>query len=287
MTKKVLIIGGSGFIGKNVVNFLLKKNYKVTVYDKIKTSFDLKTVKFIKGSILDKKKLTKHIKENEIIYHFAAISDIKEANKNTIATIKQNIIGTVNILDEVKKNKKKKLIFASSIYARSAQGGIYSISKRASESLIDEYARKFKFKFVILRFGSIYGPEANKFNPINQIIKSAVKNKKIIRPGNGEEVRSYIHVKDASKLCFKVLEKKYLNKYFNLIGEKKIKVKKLLNLVSKKTSSKIIYNPKIKMDYHYSINPFTFKVKKGLTLIEKKPIKLSLGITEIINSFNK
>ena len=107
MTKKVLIIGGSGFIGKNVVNFLLKKNYKVTVYDKIKTSFDLKTVKFIKGSILDKKKLTKHIKENEIIYHFAAISDIKEANKNTIATIKQNIIGTVNILDEVKKNKKK------------------------------------------------------------------------------------------------------------------------------------------------------------------------------------
>ena len=119
------------------------------------------------------------------------------------------------------KNKVKKFILASSIYAMSSQGGFYSMSKLASEMLTEKYAEKFKFKFIILRFGSIYGGRANNFNTINNFINDA-KNGEIIRKSKGNEVRNYIHVKDVAKLCQIILNKKYDNGFYNIFGKRKI-----------------------------------------------------------------
>ena len=78
------------------------------------------------------------------------------------------------------KNKIKKFVLASSIYAMSSQNGFYSMSKITSEMLTEKYAEKFKFKFIILRFGSIYGGRANNFNTINNFINEAKKITKLL-----------------------------------------------------------------------------------------------------------
>ena len=146
-------------------------------------------------------------------------------------------------------------------YARSKQGGFYSTTKRSCESLIEDYSKKFNINYTILRFGSLYGLRANYFNIILKFIVQGIKNRTIERVGNGKEIRNYINVKDAAKISIQILDKKYANKYFNIVGKEKISVKKVINLISKKTSAKkIIFHKNIVDDTHYKVNPFTYKV---------------------------
>ena len=130
-------------------------------------------------------KLNKYTKNVNTIFHFAATADLKEANDNPFITIENNVNGTLKLLQSGIKNKFKKIIFASSVYAISEQGGIYSTSKLTSEMLIEKICKKYKIKFVILRFGTVYGERANKFNTVNNYIKLAKTKKKIFRESQG------------------------------------------------------------------------------------------------------
>ena len=160
----VVIFGGSGFLGSHIADQLTKKNYKVYIYDKVKSKYLKKTQTMVIGDITDYNRVEKVLKKMNYVLHFAAVSDIDEANKNPMKTIKCNILGTSNILEAIRKNKKvEKMIYASSIYARSKDGGFYSTSKRSTESIIENYYDNFKINFSILRFGSLYGTRANFF----------------------------------------------------------------------------------------------------------------------------
>ena len=241
------------------------------------------------GDITNFFEVQKSIKNQKYIFHFAGVSDIKDANLNPFKTIKFNILGTSNILEAMKNNKNvKRIIFASSIYARSKKGGFYSSTKRSCESLIEEYKNKYNLNYTILRFGSLYGLRANYFNAINNFIIQAIKYNKIERDGDGKEIRNYINIKDAAKICINMLDKKYSNKYFSIIGKERFSIKKLINLISKKTKTKKVIYYKNKLpgnDTHYKINPFTYKVKEAKFLKIKKPIKLEEGIQEIIDNY--
>ena len=206
------------------------------------------------------------------------------ANKKPFHTIENNINGTVKIFKAALKNKVKKIIFASSIYARSEQGGIYSTTKLASEMILERLCKKFKIKFVILRFGTVYGERSNKFNTVNNFIIDAKRKKKIYRGTKGNEIRSYIHVKDVAKIVYKSLQKKYENSYMNVFGSKKTTVKKLLNTIKEKIPKlKILYSKKDNRMYNYKINPFTYKIRVGKIIKLEKYIKLQDGIHKLIN----
>ena len=154
---KILIFGGSGFLGKNLA-LQLCKNHKVTVFDKKNfKNFRKYNIKFIKGNILNFKQVLNATKKQDIIYNFAGISDIGDAMFQPILTTKVNILGSIYTLEAAVKNKVKRYIFASSIYVLSRQGGFYKSSKKSVESFIDEYNKKDKLKYTILRFGSVYG----------------------------------------------------------------------------------------------------------------------------------
>ena len=196
---------------------------------------------------------------------------------------KNNIMGTVKILKASLKNKVKKIIFASSIYARSEQGGIYSTSKLSSEMIIEKLCKKFKLRFVILRFGTVYGERANKFNTVQNFIDDAKKKFKIYRETKGNEVRSYIHVKDVAKITYQTTKKKYENGYYNIFGGQKIIVKKLLNIIKEKIPKlKIFYSKYDNRRYNYKINPFTYKLRKGKNIKLKKYINVQDGVSKLI-----
>ena len=285
---KIIVLGGSGFLASHLVDLIEKKKKEIIVFDRIKKRKNSKKLKFIKGNILDKKRLLKIINPGDIVYHFAAVSDLDDANKQHLKTIEVNILGTVNVLEACIKKKAKKLIFSSSIYARSEQGGFYSTTKLASEMLIERYANKFNLKYTIVRFGSLYGEKSNYFNTIKNLIVQGLKFKKIVRNTEGNEIRNYIHVKDAVEICLNLISRKYDNKYFNLVGrEKKTMKQVVLNIAKQLKIKKVIFKKNSKDHDHYIVNPYTYETRIGKLLKPKKPIKFEEGIKLIIEDEKK
>ena len=281
--KNILITGGSGFVASHVADILSNIGHKVFIFDKIKSPYLSKKQIMLLGDVTDKKKILKFTKNIDVIYHFAAVADLYEANKNPNKTIKTNILGTLNILEACRTNKIKKIILASSIYALSEQGRFYSISKFCSEMLVENYSKKFNFQFIILRFGSIYGNRANSFNTLRNFILEGIKTKKIIRKSDGLEERNYIHVSDVSKLCVEVLKPKYSGGYFNIFGPKKMKLKKLLTIIKTNLGNVDLYfKKKSSLIYNYKRSPFSYKIRKGKNLKLKSYKNLKLGIKQII-----
>ena len=285
--KNVIVFGGAGFIGSHISDYLSAAGYKVTIFDKNKPKYIKKNQTMIIGDITNYHEVQKSLKNQIYIFHFAGVADLEESNLKPLKAIKSNIFGTANILEAMKKNKtNSRIIFASSIYARSEQGGVYSTTKRSCESLIENYSSDYNINYTILRFGSLYGLRANYFNAIQKLIIQGIKHKKIKKEGKGKEIRNYINVEDAAKICVKILKKKYVNKYYNIMGKEKMTVRKIINLISKKTyAKKTIYQKGKPNNMHYKTNPFTYRVKEGKLLHLKDSIRLDQGIQQIIDDY--
>jgi len=281
--KKYLVTGASGFIGSHVADILSDNGYDVCLFDKKISKFKQHKQKMFIGNINNLNHIIKVSKNVEAIFHFAATADLKAANEDPFQTIENNIIGTVKILKACLKNKVKKIIFASSIYARSEQGGFYSTSKLVSEMLIERFCKKYKIKFVILRFGTIYGERANDFNTVQKFINDATSSKKIVRNSIGHESRNYIHVLDVAKLTLELLKKKYENKYYNIFGKKNFFVKDLLKIIKKNIPSlKLKFSKVDNREFNYKVNPFSYKIREGKNFVKGKYISLDQGVKNLI-----
>ena len=281
--KSILVTGGGGFLGSELSRQLVLKGFNVSVLD-MNTKRKFNGIKYIKGSIEDSSIINNALKNIDYVYHFAGMAGIEECNNNPQLAVKTNILGTLNVLNGVMKNKIKKIIFASSIYVLSEQGGVYRTTKQCCENLIENYNKLYGLSYVSLRFGSLYGPDSNDFNFISNAIKQALNKNKIERDGDGSEVRKYIHVEDAARASIEVLKKKYLNQYYEITGEKAITVKSLLKKISKNLQSSVTikYNRFHKNADHYYKNPNTFKLRKSKKLKFKNIIDIDRGLESTI-----
>ena len=106
------------------------------------------------------------------------MSGINESMINPLRTAEYNIMGTLRLLKLAKEFGIKRFIFASTVYVNSEQGSFYKSSKRAAEDFIEEYRKKYKLNFTILRFGTVYGERASSENSIDKILKQSFKKKK-------------------------------------------------------------------------------------------------------------
>ena len=280
---KITVLGGSGFLGSAFSDFLASKGkYEVKVLD-IKKKKLMKNQKFIYGSILDIKNLNKAIHGADYVFNFAALADLDQALNKPLETAKINIIGTINSLLISKKCKVKKFIQASTIYANSEQGGFYGASKKAAEDYVERFCQKYNLKYVILRFGSLYGSGAGYSNGINTIIDNAIKNNLLKYKGSKNASRKYIHINDACRACLEVLKNKYNNEYLNITGKKTIKIINLLKILSNitKISQKKIKFEGKQNEGHYITNPKKFKPRLGKNLIIKKNENFTKNLFEV------
>ena len=288
INKKILVIGGSGFLGSHVADFLTDNNYEVSIFDFKKSKYLKSDQQFIKGDILNYDHLSSAIKASDIVYHFGGIADIEMANENPLEAIKINILGTSNVLSACVEHNIERLVFASTVYVYSSFGGIYKATKQSCELLIETFSKEKQLKYTILRFGSLYGPRANDFNYITQIIKQAILNGQIERKGSGNEVRDYIHVFDASKSCLAILDKEYENHYVMITGSQRIKINDLLNMLSEMFEQKInIKYLDDRMDGHYESSPYSFKPILAKKYIGKSEIELGQGLLDLIYEIHK
>lgn len=247
---KYLITGGAGFIGTNLADSLSKKN-KVTIVDNLNTGFKRyisknKNIEFVKCDLLNIKKLKKIFKNHQIIFHLAANADIRFGLKHPRKDLEQNVLATFNVLEAMRHNNIKKIVFTSTapVYGNnnifptpenapmSHQTSLYGSSKLYCEGLITSYCEGYNFQSWIFRFVSILGPKYS-HGHVFDFVKQLIKNKKKIKVlGNGKQKKSYIHVNDCINAILIAL-KKSKNKIniFNLGHDTYINVNQSLSTI--------------------------------------------------------
>jgi UDP-glucose 4-epimerase len=219
---------------------------------------------------------------------FAGQADIETSHKNPLDTIESNIMGNSIILDSCRRHNVKRFVFASTIYVYSNSGSFYRGSKQACEILIENFNQAYNLPYTILRYGSLYGPRSPKTNWIHKIIRQALSKKKITRHGDGEEMREYIHVKDAAELSVKILSKEYENKNVMITGNQPMRIKDLHIMVNE------ILGGKVKLEYlpsnlstHYEITPYNYSPKVAKKLVSTEFYDMGQGILELVSEINK
>jgi UDP-glucose 4-epimerase len=282
--KKILVIGGSGFLGSHVADELTKQNFDVTIYDITKSKWLNPNQKMVVGDISDIDLLDSTIQNCFAVYNFAAISDLNEAINKPVETVKVNILNNVNVLELCKKHKVNRYIYASSIYVNSRDGGFYRCSKRAAEEYIEEYNLTYGLDFTILRYGSLYGPRSDHHNGLWRIINDAIINQKIVYEGSIEAMREYIHINDAAKASVEILNDKFKNQHIVLTGLEPMKVIDVLKMISE------ILNFKNEVEFknatyrgHYIRTPYAYQPKIGKKYIPTLHVDLGQGLLDLIN----
>ncbi|MFA4936595.1 MAG: NAD-dependent epimerase/dehydratase family protein, partial [Candidatus Methanoperedens sp.] len=176
---KCFVTGGAGFIGSNLVDRLLSNGNDVIVYDNFSTGFQefvnfagkYKTFKLVRGDLLDIEYLTKSMSGCDFVFHLAANADVRFGTLHPDKDLKQNTLATFNVLEAMRLNGIKKIVFSStgSVYGESTviptpedapfpiQTSFYGASKLACEGLIQAYCEGFGFQSWIFRFVSILG----------------------------------------------------------------------------------------------------------------------------------
>lgn len=281
---KIVVFGGSGFVGSHVADALSDAGHEVINYDFKKSNYLRSDQKMIIGDILDENKVDNAIRGADAVYNFAGIADIEYASKNPLEAVKYNILGNTIILEGCRKNKVKRFVYASTLYVYSKNGSFYRASKQACELLIETYHETYGLDYTILRYGSLYGPRSDESNWIYSILKQAVIDEKITRYGDGDEIREYIHIKDVAKGSADILSDEFKNQYIIISGYQSLKIRELLTMIKEIMSNKIEieYLPSID-NFHYEITPYSFTPKIAKKLVAKTYLDMGQGILECLN----
>ncbi len=251
--KNILVTGGAGFIGGHLVDKLLEFGSNVTVVDSMVTGQPKvvenhrqnKKYQFVKLDLLNLEKLKTVAKGKDFIFHIAANADIRGGVKNTKIDLEQNTIATYNVLEAMRINDIKKIVFTSSaaVYGETkaiptpedaplVQNSLYGASKLAGESLIQAFSFYYGFNNFIYRFVSIIGeryPHGVVIDFFNKLKKDPHQLEIL---GNGKQKKSFLYINDCVNGVFTGVEKsKDQNNLFNLGNNYTIEVDKVADLV--------------------------------------------------------
>lgn len=278
---RILVIGGSGFLGSHLCDQLTINGHEVTIFDKQNSKWKSNSQKMIVGDISDINLVNRALKKVDYVYNFAGISDLDAAMDLPEETVEQNILNLVKILKCCLNHKIKRFIQASTLYVDSDKGGFYKCSKLASENYLIEFNKRYRLNYNILRFGTLYGPRSNFENGVYSILKKAIKKKEIIYYGNKDSLREYIHVIDAARQSSQILSEKYKNTIFMISGTQQHTIQNFLKLISEILSIKKISIKKPKYEGHYSLTPYKMMNDYSYKINLDKNIELGQGILNL------
>lgn len=287
---KVVVFGGSGFLGSYVADELTRRGYAVTIAD-INSSIYLKeNQRFEKVDVLDIENIKQIVKDAEVVYNFVAVANLDESIHNPLDTMNINVIGNLNILEACRQVEGvERFVYASSAYALSSEGSFYGISKQTSEKLTEEYYKRYGLKYTVIRYGSLYGERASYNNYIYNVLKNAIDTGKLEYKGDGQDLREYIHAADAAKLSVDILgDIQYENEHIILTGIEKLKRIELLTMINEIMQNRLEVK-QVSDDNmgHYKITPYTFHPTTAKKLVANPYIDLGQGLLECIQEIHK
>ena len=296
--KKIIVTGGLGFIGSNLIDLLINKNYYVINIDKVTYSSNFyntleyknsKNYKFLKYDIRDKK--LKNIMfryKPAAIFNLAAETHVDRSIDSPESFIQSNIVGVFNLLEcfkEYTKKYKSKLIHISTdevygdiLSGRSSENypyqpsSPYAASKAASDHLVNSYVRTYKIPAIVTNCSNNYGPKQHPEKLIPKLIYNILNNKPLPIYGNGINSREWIYVKDHCEALLTIFIKGKVGEFYNIGSNKNLnnlQVSKELINISKSTTKigkkvKILFvKDRPGHDVRYALNSNKIKNKLG------------------------
>ena len=310
--KKFIVTGGLGFIGSNLIDLLIRKNYYVINIDKVTYSSNFyntkdyiksKNYKFFKCDIKDKKlkKIIFKFKP-DAIFNLAAETHVDRSIDNPKNFIQSNIVGVFNLLEcfkEFSKKYKSKLIhistdevFGDILSGRSSEdypykpSSPYAASKAASDHLVSSYVRTFKIPAIITNCSNNYGPKQHPEKLIPKLIYNILNNKPLPIYGKGTNSREWIFVKDHCEALLKVFLKGKIGEFYNIgsnknlnnlqVSEGLINISKKMIKVGKKVKISFIKD-RPGHDVRYALN--SSKIKSTLGWYPKTNFRQGIKLT--------
>lgn len=306
--KRCIIFGGGGFIGSNLAEALVNKNYEVTVFDKLYFNrFNLKDfinrIEIIEGDFFNKQDIKKALKAQDIVIHLVSSTVPENSNQNPIYDIETNLISSVNLFLECIANNISKLIFISSggtVYGIPQKIPIkedhyghpicsYGIVKKTIEEYLFMFNKLYGLDFYIFRLSNPYGirqsPKISQ-GVIPVFLYKTMRKEKIDVWGDGSVIRDFIYIKDAIECIVKSLTINSSEKIFNLGSEKGYSINDILRIISEVTKIKpeVNYLPARNIDVPINILNSSLARK---TFNWKSKTNIKTGIKNLYNYFLK
>jgi UDP-glucose 4-epimerase len=279
---RLLVTGGNGFIGANLVRLLLDRGYRVTIFGKqlreqAEYLRDL-PITTIEGDILDIKLVNEVVPHHDGIVHLAAQTGVSGSLADPVRDCEINVIGTLNILEAARRSGVQRFVFASSNASLGRQLppatedkaplplSPYGASKLAGEAYCLAYHGSWGIGTVVLRFGNVYGPfSAHKQSVIVKFFEDILTNEKITIDGDGHQTRDFIYVGDLCKAILLALESQISGEVFQIATGLETNISQLAELVQKVMGRNIAvsYGPSRKGDIRKNYSSIT-KVRSRL-----------------------
>jgi UDP-glucose 4-epimerase len=267
---KVLVTGGAGFIGSHLVDELIRQGRHVIVYDNFSTGFrqhlgqalNTNRLKIIEGDILDLSRLKSALEDVSTVFHVAANADVRGGIVNTAIDFEQNILGTHQVLEAMRAQSIREIVFTSSatVYGEPdrfptpesqplIQTSLYGASKLAAEAMIQAYGEYFGIRSYCFRFVSWIG-ERYSHGVVRDFIQKLMRNPKELEIlGDGKQRKSYLHVADGIRGIFSAMQNlKDLKNVLNLGHVEYMNVKDVANIICQEMGLK-------KVEYRFAGGP--------------------------------
>jgi UDP-glucose 4-epimerase len=212
------VTGGAGFIGSHLVDRLVTEGYDVVVLDNlssgslnnIKSHIEAGSIVFVNGDLKERHVVEDVVQGIDVVFHFAANPEVRVSTTNPEVHFRENVVATFNLLEAMRIKNVKEIVFASSssVYGEPdvipvdeeypvRPVSVYGASKASCEALIHAYSKLYGIKAVVLRYANVVGPRM-RHGVIYDLLMKLRENKSALEVlGDGFQVRSYLHVKDA------------------------------------------------------------------------------------------
>ncbi|MBI2889515.1 MAG: NAD(P)-dependent oxidoreductase [Nitrospirae bacterium] len=287
---KILVLGGSGFIGSHLADALSEGDHEVTIFDRRRTRHLSPAQVFVQGDLLCAEQLREVVRGHHVVYQMAGIPHLEIGRDHPVETVEQNVLGTVLALEASRLAGVKRFIYASSIYVYSEEGSFYRCSKQAAELYIEEYERRYGLEYVILRYGTVYGPRADEYNSVQRYLRQALQERRVVAYGTGGETREYIHVRDAALSSVHVLREEFRNQRVILTGPSPMRFRDLLRMIRDIVGKDVriemrrvgAERAEELLPGHYRITPYSFKPKVARKLVNNPCVDFGQGLLECL-----
>ena len=243
---KILVTGGSGFIGSHVVDKLRDRGLYVRVYDGIMPAFR-KDIEYYQGSLLDMSALAFAMSGVDAVMHLAAVADVKDVYEDPHYAEQINVRGTANVLEAARKANIKRVIYGSTTWVYSDTDGdvvdettplhapshLYTATKLAGEYYCQSYSKLYGLDVSILRYGIPYGPRARDGAVIPIFVRKALNNEPLTIAGDGAQFRKFVYVEDLAEGNVLALQSAARNKIYNLDGVERVSIRQIAETIKK------------------------------------------------------